>query len=59
MEAPEQPADPVAAENSLYVAVVSEYVALRRAGAGMLAASAITAAHLYYAQDGRDPRPGE
>jgi hypothetical protein len=45
-----EPADPVASEDSLYVAVVSEYQGLRRAGAGIIAAAAISAAHLMWVQ---------
>jgi hypothetical protein len=46
---PESP-DPVATEDGLYLAVVSEYQGLRRAGAGIVAAAAISAAHLMYVQ---------
>jgi hypothetical protein len=42
------PADPVAAEDSYYAAIVSEYTALRRHGAGIIAAAALTAAHMVY-----------
>ena len=46
----EQPANPVAAEENLYRAVVDEYTGLRRAGAGIIAAAAISAAHLMFVQ---------
>jgi hypothetical protein len=46
----EAPADPVAAEETLYRAVVDEYTGLRRAGAGIVAAAAISAAHLMFVQ---------
>jgi hypothetical protein len=49
-QAPEPAADPIADEDSLYVAVVSEYQGLRRAGAGIIAAAAISAAHLTFAE---------
>ena len=47
-ETPSVPADPVAAEDTYYAAIVSEYGALRKAGAGLLAAAALTAAHMVY-----------
>ena len=43
---PEAPADPVTAEDGLYVTVVSEYRGLRRAGAGLIEAAVLTMAHL-------------
>jgi hypothetical protein len=46
---PDAPPDPVASEDGLYVAIVDEYQGLRRAGAGIFAAAAITGAHLAYA----------
>ena len=46
----EAPADPVSTEDTLYRAVVDEYLGLRRAGAGIVAAAAISAAHLMYVQ---------
>lgn len=49
-ETPTPPADPVAVEDTLYRAVVDEYAGLRRAGAGIVAAAAIAAAHLTYVQ---------
>lgn len=45
---PAAPADPVSAEDSYYQAIVSEYVALRKAGAPFLAAAAITAGHMTF-----------
>jgi hypothetical protein len=42
-ETPETPADPVAAEDERYAAVVSEIRGLRRAGATLLEACAQTA----------------
>jgi hypothetical protein len=47
-ETPTPPADPVAAEDNYYAAIVSEYTALRRAGAGIIAAAAITSAHMTF-----------
>lgn len=46
------PPDPVASENGLYEAYVSVYIALRRAGAGLIPAAAITAFHLFAATNG-------
>jgi hypothetical protein len=46
----ETPADPVTTEDGLYTAIVDEYQGLRRAGAGIVAAAAISAAHLMYVQ---------
>ena len=46
----DQPPDPIATEDGLYAAVVDEYRGLRRAGAGIIAAAAISAAHLTYVQ---------
>lgn len=43
---PEAPADPVAAEHSAYVAIVNEFRGLRHAGAGLIEAALLTAAHL-------------
>lgn len=43
---PEAPADPVAAEDTLYVTVVSEFRGIRRAGAGLVEAAVLTMAHL-------------
>lgn len=54
----EAPPDPVASENGLYEAVISEYVGLRRAGGSFLTAAVITAAHLYLAQSGGAGMPG-
>lgn len=51
--------DPVSRENAMYEACVSEYTALRRGGASMLAAAAITAAHMYYVLSGQDQVPQE
>jgi hypothetical protein len=50
----------VASEDSVYIAVISEYRGLRRAGGGFLPACVITAAHLYLAQEHSDqpPAPG-
>ena len=56
-ERPEAPADPVASEDGVYIAVVSEYRGLRRAGGGFLPACVITAAHLYLAQENSDRPP--
>ena len=39
----EQPADPVATEDGMYVAIVSEIKGLRRAGASLIEACALTA----------------
>lgn len=44
-----QPQAPFATEDSIYQALVSEYVGLQRAGAGVLGAALITAAHAYIA----------
>jgi hypothetical protein len=58
MSGPAQtPADPVASEDSVYIAVISEYRGLRRAGGGFLPACVITAAHLYLAQEHSDRAP--
>ena len=46
-EAPE-PQAPFTPEDGLYAAIVSEYLGLQRAGAGVLDAALITAAHLTY-----------
>lgn len=40
-----EPADPVAAEDGAYIAIVSEYHALRRAGASLVAAAVMTSAY--------------
>ena len=45
-ENPEAPADPVAAEHGAYVAIVNEFRGLRHAGAGLIEAALLTAAHL-------------
>jgi hypothetical protein len=45
---PEPPVAPFTPEDGLYQAIVSEYVGLQRAGAGILDAALITAAHLVY-----------
>jgi hypothetical protein len=50
----EAPTDPVTAEDTLYRAVVDEYTGLRRAGAGIVAAAAISAAHLMFVQRAND-----
>ena len=47
-ETPSVPADPVAAEDTYYAAIVSEYVSLRKHGAGIIAAAALTAAHMVF-----------
>lgn len=43
-----QPAAPFTPEDGVYVAIVSEYVGLQRAGADMMGAALITAAHLLF-----------
>ena len=45
-EVPE-PHAPFTPEDGAYAAIVSEYVGLRRAGADMMGAALITAAHLF------------
>lgn len=47
LDAPE-PHAPFAPEDGAYAAIVSEYVGLQRAGADMLGAALITAAHLAF-----------
>lgn len=52
------PADPVAAEDSLYAAIVSEYRGLRRNGAGIIEAAVLTAAQrimIALAGEAREP----
>ena len=43
---PETPPTPVAVEDSVYQAIVNEYVGLQRAGVDPASAALITAAHL-------------
>lgn len=43
---PGAPADPVIAEDALYVAIVNEFRGLRRAGAGWIEAALLVGAHL-------------
>jgi hypothetical protein len=40
-----QPADPVTAEDTVYAAIVSEYIGLRRSGASVIAAALLTSAY--------------
>lgn len=46
MSEPEAQADAITAEDALYVAIVSEFRGLRRAGAGWIEAALLTGAHL-------------
>lgn len=43
-----QPVAPYTPEDGAYAAIVSEYVGLQRAGADMMGAAMITAAHLMF-----------
>ena len=43
-----QPVAPYSPEDGAYAAIVSEYVGLQRAGADMMGAAMITAAHLMF-----------
>jgi hypothetical protein len=43
-----QPAAPYTPEDGAYAAIVSEYVGLQRAGADIMGAAMITAAHLMF-----------
>jgi hypothetical protein len=45
---PEPAADPMASEDEFYAAIVSEYRGLRRAGAGVIEAASLAAAHLVF-----------
>jgi hypothetical protein len=57
-EVPDPPA-PFTPEDGVYAAIVSEYLGLQRAGADMLGAALITAAHLTYIGIANSAQPGE